>query len=76
VDVSQALTLSQRALSRSGKKVLHLDSNQYYGGPDAAFSLDEAQEWVKEVNQGEIYLRSYRLLVANKTCAIRQPLII
>ncbi|CAG7932550.1 unnamed protein product [Penicillium olsonii] len=40
------------ALSRSGKKVLHMDSNQYYGGPDAAFSLDEAQEWVTEVSNG------------------------
>ncbi|KAJ5305700.1 hypothetical protein PENANT_c041G07226 [Penicillium antarcticum] len=38
------------ALSRSGKKVLHLDSNQYYGGSEAAFSLDEAQEWADGVN--------------------------
>lgn len=51
---------SLRALSRSGKKVLHVDSNQYYGGPDAAFSLDEAQEWVKEVNQGGLSLPSRR----------------
>lgn len=50
--MSRVLTLSQRALSRSGKKVLHMDSNQYYGGPDAAFSFDEAQEWVTEVTQG------------------------
>ncbi|KAJ5952921.1 uncharacterized protein N7479_011334 [Penicillium vulpinum] len=39
------------ALSRSGKKVLHMDSNQYYGGSDAAFSLDEAQEWADKVNK-------------------------
>ncbi|KAJ5600216.1 hypothetical protein N7450_001283 [Penicillium hetheringtonii] len=39
------------ALSRSGKKVLQLDQNPHYGGPDAAFSLDEAQEWVTSVNQ-------------------------
>ncbi|KAJ5180021.1 hypothetical protein N7492_003231 [Penicillium capsulatum] len=39
------------ALSRSGKKVLHLDQNKYYGGSEAAFSLDEAQEWVNSVNQ-------------------------
>ncbi|KAJ5742782.1 uncharacterized protein N7511_011183 [Penicillium nucicola] len=38
------------ALSRSGKKVLHLDSNHYYGGSEAAFSLDEAQEWAAGVN--------------------------
>ncbi|KAJ5339312.1 hypothetical protein N7452_006040 [Penicillium brevicompactum] len=41
------------ALSRSGKKVLHMDSNQYYGGPEAAFSLDEAQEWVQEVKKDQ-----------------------
>ncbi|KAJ5932022.1 hypothetical protein N7516_006511 [Penicillium verrucosum] len=39
------------ALSRSGKKVLHMDSNQYYGGSDAAFSLDEAQEWAENINK-------------------------
>ncbi|KAH0558902.1 hypothetical protein GP486_004473 [Trichoglossum hirsutum] len=37
------------ALSRSGKKVLHVDKNGFYGGPDAAFSLQEAEEWVKAV---------------------------
>ncbi|KAJ5502661.1 GDP dissociation inhibitor [Penicillium fimorum] len=41
------------ALSRSGKKVLHIDRNQYYGGSDAAFSLDEAQEWAEKVNKDE-----------------------
>ncbi|KAJ5194395.1 GDP dissociation inhibitor [Penicillium cf. griseofulvum] len=41
------------ALSRSGKKVLHIDPNQYYGGSDAAFSLDEAQEWAEKVNKDE-----------------------
>ncbi|KAK2745522.1 Rab proteins geranylgeranyltransferase component A [Myotisia sp. PD_48] len=39
------------ALSKSGLKVLHVDKNAYYGGPDAAFSLQEAEEWVSEVNQ-------------------------
>ncbi|KAI2787131.1 hypothetical protein POX_f07493 [Penicillium oxalicum] len=39
------------ALSRSGKTVLHLDQNSYYGGSEAAFSLDEAAEWVEQVNQ-------------------------
>ncbi|KAH0543193.1 hypothetical protein FGG08_002454 [Glutinoglossum americanum] len=37
------------ALSRSGKKVLHVDKNGFYGGPDAAFSLQEAEDWVKTV---------------------------
>ncbi|KXH62971.1 rab protein geranylgeranyltransferase component A [Colletotrichum salicis] len=33
------------ALSRSGKQILHLDPNEYYGGPEAAFSLQEVEEW-------------------------------
>uniref|UniRef100_L2FM42 Rab geranylgeranyl transferase escort n=1 Tax=Colletotrichum fructicola (strain Nara gc5) TaxID=1213859 RepID=L2FM42_COLFN len=33
------------ALSRSGKQILHLDPNEYYGGPEAAFSLQEMEEW-------------------------------
>lgn len=46
-----AQSLLALALSRSGKKVLHLDRNPYYGGSEAAFSLDEAQEWMNSVNQ-------------------------
>ncbi|KAL8894411.1 MAG: hypothetical protein Q9207_008506, partial [Kuettlingeria erythrocarpa] len=41
-----------RALSRSGKKVLHVDQNDYYGGAEAAFSLDEAEAWAKQVAAG------------------------
>ncbi|TEA19189.1 Rab proteins geranylgeranyltransferase component A [Colletotrichum sidae] len=33
------------ALSRSDKKILHLDPNEYYGGSEAAFSLQEVEEW-------------------------------
>ncbi|WYZ39341.1 hypothetical protein EsH8_III_001255 [Colletotrichum jinshuiense] len=33
------------ALSRSGKQILHLDPNEYYGGSEAAFSLQEIEEW-------------------------------
>ncbi|EME89284.1 uncharacterized protein MYCFIDRAFT_48904 [Pseudocercospora fijiensis CIRAD86] len=33
------------ALSRSGKKILHIDRNEYYGGDEAALSLQEALEW-------------------------------
>ncbi|WEW56744.1 Rab proteins geranylgeranyltransferase component A [Emydomyces testavorans] len=39
------------ALSRSGKRVLHIDKNDYYGGSEAAFSLQEAEDWVNRVNQ-------------------------
>ncbi|KAK4947214.1 Rab proteins geranylgeranyltransferase component A [Elasticomyces elasticus] len=36
------------SLSRSGKKVLHVDRNDYYGGDEAALSLSEAEEWAKK----------------------------
>ncbi|KAI9841236.1 MAG: Rab proteins geranylgeranyltransferase component A [Sclerophora amabilis] len=39
------------ALSRSGKKVLHVDKNDFYGGPDAALSLQEAGEWASKLKQ-------------------------
>ncbi|RAL10988.1 putative Rab geranylgeranyl transferase escort protein [Aspergillus homomorphus CBS 101889] len=45
-----AQSLLALALSRSGKNVLHVDKNPYYGGPEAAFSLQEAEEWVNRVN--------------------------
>ncbi|ROW13714.1 hypothetical protein VPNG_04592 [Cytospora leucostoma] len=37
------------ALSRSDKKILHLDPNEYYGGAEAAFSLQEADAWASEI---------------------------
>ncbi|OBT67688.1 hypothetical protein VE03_03511 [Pseudogymnoascus sp. 23342-1-I1] len=37
------------ALSRSDKKVLHVDGNNYYGGPEAAFSLQEAEAWAESL---------------------------
>ncbi|KAF2689594.1 rab proteins geranylgeranyltransferase component A [Lentithecium fluviatile CBS 122367] len=40
------------ALSRSGKRILHIDENHYYGGAEAAFSLQEAEAWVNKVNEG------------------------
>lgn len=46
-----AQSLLALALSRSGKKVLHIDRNPYYGGSEAAFSLQEAENWVSQVNQ-------------------------
>ncbi|KAA8569244.1 hypothetical protein EYC84_000909 [Monilinia fructicola] len=35
------------ALSRSNKKILHVDGNDYYGDEEAAFSLQETDAWVK-----------------------------
>ncbi|KAF1836014.1 hypothetical protein BDW02DRAFT_617309 [Decorospora gaudefroyi] len=39
------------ALSRSDKKILHIDENDYYGGAEAAFSLQEAEEWSQRLNE-------------------------
>jgi RAB protein geranylgeranyltransferase component A len=32
------------------KKILHVDENDYYGGAEAAFSLQEAEEWAQRMN--------------------------
>jgi RAB protein geranylgeranyltransferase component A len=32
--------------------VLHVDKNPYYGGSEAAFSLQEAGEWVEQLKKG------------------------
>jgi RAB protein geranylgeranyltransferase component A len=47
-------------LSRSDKKILHIDENEYYGGAEAAFSLQEAEEWARRVNDGmcELFKRA------------------
>ncbi|KAI9663264.1 MAG: Rab proteins geranylgeranyltransferase component A [Bathelium mastoideum] len=44
------------ALSRSDKKILHLDQNGYYGGQEAAFSLQEAEEWAEHNRNLPSYL--------------------
>ncbi|KAK1057840.1 Rab proteins geranylgeranyltransferase component A [Friedmanniomyces endolithicus] len=36
------------SLSRSGKQILHIDRNDYYGGDEEALSLSEAEQWVKK----------------------------
>jgi RAB protein geranylgeranyltransferase component A len=36
-------------LSRSDKKILHVDENDFYGGAEAAFSLQEAEEWAQRM---------------------------
>ncbi|KAM0556866.1 hypothetical protein ACHAPJ_005539 [Fusarium lateritium] len=36
------------ALSRSGKNILHVDPNDFYGASEAAFSLQEADEWAEK----------------------------
>ncbi|KAK4200629.1 GDP dissociation inhibitor-domain-containing protein [Triangularia verruculosa] len=41
------------ALSRSDKKVLHIDPNDFYGDAEAAFSLQEVESWVEKVQTGK-----------------------
>ncbi|KAI4754702.1 hypothetical protein E4T52_13178 [Aureobasidium sp. EXF-3400] len=41
------------ALSRSGKKVLHVDKDDTYGGPEAALSLKEAEQWVEKLSSAK-----------------------
>lgn len=43
-------------MSRSGKKILHVDDNDYYGESEAAFSLQEAEEFAKQVHGGEFVM--------------------
>lgn len=42
------LTASQRALSRSGKNILHVDRDENYGGSEAALTLQDADEWAEK----------------------------
>ena len=39
---------------------MHLDRNNYYGGEEAALSLQDAEEWVSKVNQGKIAVAFYQ----------------
>jgi RAB protein geranylgeranyltransferase component A len=40
-------------LSRSDKKILHVDEDDFYGGAEAAFSLQEAEDWAERLNNGK-----------------------
>lgn len=44
---------AESALSRSGKKILHIDKNEYYGQAEAALSIQEVESWVEKVNQDD-----------------------
>lgn len=35
------------------KKILHIDENIYYGGAEAAFSLQEVEDWAHQVTEAE-----------------------
>lgn len=39
--------------------MLHVDKNDYYGGAEAALSLQEVAAWVKAVNDGLQFARPW-----------------
>ncbi|KAL2429008.1 hypothetical protein ABEF95_011436 [Exophiala dermatitidis] len=39
------------SLSRSGKKVLHIDRHPYYAGSDAGLSLQDAEAWAQDLDK-------------------------
>ncbi|KKP05456.1 hypothetical protein THAR02_02416 [Trichoderma harzianum] len=41
------------ALSRSGKNILHVDPNEYYGEAEAVLSLQEVDEWAARRQSGD-----------------------
>ncbi|GAB7342239.1 hypothetical protein MBLNU457_g0483t1 [Dothideomycetes sp. NU457] len=41
------------ALSRSNKKILHLDKNDYYGQSEVALSIQDAERWAENVNKDD-----------------------
>jgi RAB protein geranylgeranyltransferase component A len=47
-----------RSLSRSGKKVLHVDRHDYYGGDDAGLSLQDVDKWVQDLDKGMALINS------------------
>ncbi|KAI8262992.1 Rab proteins geranylgeranyltransferase component A [Colletotrichum sp. SAR11_239] len=78
------------ALSRSGKQILHLDPNEYYGGPEAAFSLQEMEDWaaanasssgvfssatITKAEQGVSSPRAYSLALAPQIVHTRSALV-
>ncbi|KAF4345988.1 rab geranylgeranyl transferase component A [Fusarium beomiforme] len=53
------------ALSRSGKNILHVDPNDFYGGSEAAFSLQEVDAWA-EKNQSTEPVRLFSAAEVNR----------
>lgn len=47
-------SLLAAALSRAGKKVLQLDANDFYGGNEAAFAIDELEAWAAGVAKSSV----------------------
>ncbi|KAK2586255.1 hypothetical protein KPH14_001511 [Odynerus spinipes] len=49
------------AASRIGKKVLHLDSNEYYGGLWATFNFDGLQKWIEDLKTAKNAIRDTKI---------------
>ncbi|KDQ14153.1 hypothetical protein BOTBODRAFT_188049 [Botryobasidium botryosum FD-172 SS1] len=48
VGTDLASSILAAALSKAGKKVLHLDENEYYGGDSASLALEEVVRWAND----------------------------
>ncbi|XP_058789210.1 rab proteins geranylgeranyltransferase component A 1 [Phymastichus coffea] len=48
------------AASRIGKRVLHLDSNEYYGGLWATFNFDGLQKWMEDLKTSKSDTREFK----------------
>jgi RAB protein geranylgeranyltransferase component A len=48
-----SLSVVKSALSRSGKNILHVDPNEYYGEAEAVLSLQEVDEWAANHESAE-----------------------
>lgn len=51
-------------MSRSGKNIIHVDQNEYYGAAEAAFSLQEVDEWI--ASNGEPLYGAFSNVEVNK----------
>lgn len=48
------MLITARSLANSGKTVLHIDPNEYYGGSQASLTLDELSSWASERSSSSI----------------------
>lgn len=60
-------------MSRSGKKILHVDRNDYYGGNEAALSLSEAETWARKHSGDGAVTASFGHASIIKTAPSEEP---
>lgn len=68
VGTGMAESIVAAAAARIGKKVLHLDGNDYYGGMWASFNLECLQKWLDECRA-----KSSDATVANDNASLAAP---